>query len=327
MYKLIIVEDEVIVRKNVIKKIDWQKCGFEVVGEAENGKDALEIIEALKPDVIISDIEMPFMDGLELSKIVRDKYPIIKIILLTGFDEFKYAQSAIELEVIEYILKPVSSENLIKTLTKIKQQIDVEIDQKEDLALLKHDYLRNLPIIKGNFFNDLITSSGEKEEIINKANYLNIDLNVNIFICSVINIDKTLINKTNFTGSDYELIKFAVMNTAMEIIDKNNLGYVFSNEKYIVIVSLFKEKEKELIEQRNFKALEEIRFSIEKYMKINITMGIGNLIDKIEDISNSYKNAIVALNYRFVVGNNKLIYIEDLEPQNQAKIEFDERMT
>ena len=325
MYKLAIFEDEPTVRKNIIKKIDWEKYGFKIVGEAENGKEALEVIEATCPDVIITDIEMPFMDGLELSKITREKYPTVKIVILTGFDEFKYAQSAIELEVVEYILKPVSSEGLITTIKKLKQQLDIEINQKENLQLLKENYLKSLPIIRENFLNELITNKHEKVDVLEKADYLNMNFHGKICICSVISIDKTSINKTNFAQSDYELIKFAILNTSREIVEKTNLGHVFSHEDHIVIISLFLENDKELIEKKLFKHLEEISYSIEKYMKITVSIGIGNLSSNIEEISNSYKNALISLNYRFIIGNNKLIYIDDLEPQSQIKIEFDEK--
>lgn len=325
MYKLAIFEDEPTVRKNIIKKIDWEKYGFEIVGEAENGKEALEVIEATSPDVIITDIEMPFMDGLELSKITREKYPTVKIVILTGFDEFKYAQSAIELEVVEYILKPVSSEGLITTIKKLKLQLDIEIDQKENLQLLKQNYLKSLPILRENFLNELITNKHENIDVLEKANYLNMNFNGKIFICSVISIDKTSIIKTNFAQSNYELIKFAVLNTSREIVEKINLGYVFSHEDHIVILNIFLDSDKVQIEEKLFKYLEEVRYSIEKYMKITVSIGIGNLSYNIEEISNSYKNALISLNYRFIIGSNKLIYIDDIEPQNQIKIEFDQK--
>ena len=121
MYKLVIIEDEVLLRKSIIEKIEWEKCGFIIAGEAENGRDALDVIDSVNPDVIITDIDMPFLNGMELSKIVTDKYPMMKIVLLSGYDEFKYAQKAIELNVIEYILKPISSEELTIILLRIKQ--------------------------------------------------------------------------------------------------------------------------------------------------------------------------------------------------------------
>ena len=104
MYKLILVDDEEEVRKGIVQKINWQQYGFDLVGQAENGREALEIAEKFTPDIVITDIKMPFMDGLELSEALKKRFPTIKIIILTGFDEFEYAQKAINLNVIEYVM-------------------------------------------------------------------------------------------------------------------------------------------------------------------------------------------------------------------------------
>lgn len=324
MYRLVMIEDELIVRRNIIKKVKWDECGFEIVGEAENGKEGLEIIESLNPDVIISDIEMPFMDGLELASIVREKYPTMKIILLTGFDEFKYAQKAIELNVIEYILKPVSLEDMVKVLKKVRLQLDKEISEKEDIEILKSHYLESIPIIRANFLNTLITNKQDREEVIGRAAGLNLNLNGDMFLLSVISIDKNSIGGTNFKYEDFELLKFAILNTTEEIIMKYDVGVAFCYENYVAIIFSFDENDKVYILNKTFRILEEIRQNIEKYMKLTVTIGIGNFCSQIENISDSYISAIAALDYRLVIGNNRLIYIEDLEPKNHEKVVFDD---
>lgn len=119
MYRLLLVDDEEEVRKGILNKIDWQACGFEIAGEAENGKEALEVAEKTMPDVVITDIKMPFMDGLTLSQLLLEKITNVKIIILTGFDEFEYTQKAVKLNLAEYcgknscrLLYPASIEEL-----------------------------------------------------------------------------------------------------------------------------------------------------------------------------------------------------------------------
>ena len=112
LYRIILVDDEEEVRKSIIRKIDWQAVGFTVVGDAENGEDALEKIEALEPDVVLTDIRMPYMDGLTLAEKIRQRYPSMKIVIFSGYDDFDYAKRAIKLNVTEYILKPVNVEEL-----------------------------------------------------------------------------------------------------------------------------------------------------------------------------------------------------------------------
>ncbi|MBZ9686030.1 response regulator [Clostridium estertheticum] len=324
MYKLIIIEDELILRKNIIKKIEWEKYGFCVVGEAENGRDAIDVIDCTNPDVIITDIDMPFMNGLELSKIVTEKYPMIKIVILSGFDDFKYAQQAIELNVAEYVLKPISSEELIKTLVKIKVQIDEEIFKKENLQELKEHYLKSLPVMKGNFLSSLVVGKQPKEGILNKALYYNIDLLGEVFACAVVSIDKNMFNDNNFSQEEAELNRYGVFNIIEEVILKHSLGIVFSHYDYIIAIMKNDEKNKEYMVSKIFMALEEARQCIEKYMQFTVTIGIGSLCTSIENIDESFFGGLAALEYRFVAGNNKLIYIDDLEPQKTKKMVFDD---
>jgi len=119
MYKLILVDDEEEVRKGILQKINWKELGFEIVGEAENGREALEMAEKVTPDVVITDIKMPFMDGIKLTGLIGEKFPSTKVIILTGFDQFEYAQEAVKLNVIEYVLKPISSKELIDVLKRV----------------------------------------------------------------------------------------------------------------------------------------------------------------------------------------------------------------
>lgn len=124
LYRIILVDDEEEVRKGIIRKIDWENLGFQVVGDAENGEDALEKIEQLEPDVVMTDIRMPYMDGLTLCSRIRQKYPSVKILIFSGFDDFEYAQTAIKLNVTEYILKPVNVEELTEILNRVRDNLD-----------------------------------------------------------------------------------------------------------------------------------------------------------------------------------------------------------
>ena len=126
------MDDEEEVRKSIIRKIDWEAVGFTVVGDAENGEDALEKIESLEPDVVLTDIRMPYMDGLTLAEKIRQKYPSMKIVIFSGYDDFEYAKRAIKLNVTEYILKPVNVEELTAILKRIQANLDEEIEQKRN---------------------------------------------------------------------------------------------------------------------------------------------------------------------------------------------------
>lgn len=129
MYTIVIADDEAELRQALVRRINWKEVGFEVVGEAENGAEALELVEKLEPDLLLTDVRMPFMSGIELARAVREIRPNIQIAFLSGFDDFTYAQQAIQYNIISYLLKPISSKELTEELKKIKQKIDVKFQE------------------------------------------------------------------------------------------------------------------------------------------------------------------------------------------------------
>lgn len=342
MYKLILVDDEEEVRKGIVQKIDWKKCGFEIAGEAENGREALEIVEKVVPDVILADIKMPFMDGLELSEVLRERFPSTKIVIITGFDEFEYAQKAVRLNVIEYVLKPISSEELTNILVKIKVKIDEEIAQKRNIQILKEHYRRSLPILREKFLASLITGKLNKKEICEKTNYYGLNLNGDEFVVSIISIDNGVastnrIRNYSQVGSNFEsdedfdnipegkeLLNFSLLRICKDIVNKHNLGMAFLYNDHIVIISVHDEGDREPVVRKSLSVLEEIRQGAQKFLGITVTAGIGMVCRDIVQIKHSYESALTALDYRLVLGGNRIICIEDLEPQCSQKIVFDE---
>ena len=125
MYTVIVADDEQEIRRSLIRKVDWGSVGFQVIGEAENGAEALELTEKLEPDLLLTDIRMPFISGIELARQVREIRPATQIAFLSGFDDFSYAQQAIQYNIISYLLKPISSSELEKELLKMKELFDI----------------------------------------------------------------------------------------------------------------------------------------------------------------------------------------------------------
>ena len=120
LYRVLLVDDEEDIREGISRKMDWLGLGFSLVGEAANGQDALELAESLRPDVILTDIKMPFMDGLELCRILTDRLPAARFVVFSGFDAFEYAKQAIQMNVVEYILKPINADELSAVLRRLK---------------------------------------------------------------------------------------------------------------------------------------------------------------------------------------------------------------
>ena len=124
MYTVVVADDEEDLRKTIIRRVDWESIGFTVVGEAENGVEALELVTKTEPDLLLTDIRMPFISGLELARQVREVRPSTQIAFLSGYDDFSYAQEAIRYNIISYLLKPISIDELEKNLKQIKEKLD-----------------------------------------------------------------------------------------------------------------------------------------------------------------------------------------------------------
>ncbi|WML33963.1 response regulator [Clostridium sp. OS1-26] len=320
MYKIILVDDEEEVRRGVLNKIQWNRYGFEIIGEAENGKEALEIVEKSTPDLVITDIRMPFMDGMKLTQILYERFPTIKTIILTGFDEFEYAKTAIKLNVIEYVLKPISSEDIIELLINVKEKLDREFEEKKNIKLLKEIYIKSLPILREKFLSSIIRGNINIDEIREKEKKYNINLQGEAFLISIIAIDY---NIENINNKDKEILIFQVLKLIEEIINKHSIGLAFIEDDNIIILNISQDSGKKLILEKAGKVLEEIRQSIVKYLNLSVTIGIGTSCEDISGVSLSYKNAIAALGYRIILGNNRLIFIEDVEPKRENEIIFD----
>lgn len=152
LYKAFLVEDGIVTREGIRDSVDWTRSGFRWCGKApDQGEIALSMIEAEQPEILITDIKMPFMDGLELSRIVRQRLPQTRIVILSGHDEFRYAQEAIQLGVTEYLLKPVSAQGLMDVLIRIRNQIEGERQQQEHLRRLLDQVHDNITVMRQRF--------------------------------------------------------------------------------------------------------------------------------------------------------------------------------
>lgn len=156
MYTLLLVDDEEDVIEVIERKVSWEQIGFHVVGYAGNGFKALEMMEDMQPDVVMTDIRMPYMDGLELCSNIRQRFPATKLLLFTGFDDFEYAKEAVHLEIEEYILKPLNLAEITEVFKKLKTKLDDELNEKKNTDILKQYYAASLPVLQSNFYTTLI---------------------------------------------------------------------------------------------------------------------------------------------------------------------------
>ncbi|MGM0882370.1 MAG: response regulator [Bacillota bacterium] len=333
MYKLLLVDDEPEVTEGLMVEIDWERCGFTEVRTAGNGKEAIEIFEKMEPDVLITDISMPYMNGLELSEWVRKMYPITRIVILSGHDEFEYAKQAIHLHVEAYVLKPFSGEQLTETIIEVAKRMDEEREKRGNIELLEEHYRTSLPIVREKFLSSLITRKQPLKGIYDKAEKYGLRLQGEGYIVSIIVVNHSDEQSEAAAGPsfyslassyDLDLKLFSVSNIAEEIWMKHGLGKVFIHQDQVVLFTVSQVPEAATVMEQTQDALKEILQSIEKFMRFPVTIGVGTFTRDIGSLKYAYESAAVALDYRRILGNNLIICIDDLEDRVHEKLLFDE---
>ena len=216
MYTLLLVDDEEEVTRIIAKKVKWNDLGFSVTGHANNGLKALEMLEEMQPDVVMTDIRMPYMDGLELCGQIREKYPATKLVLFTGFDDFEYAKEAVHLEIEEYVLKPLNAAEITKVFEDLKKKLDQEINEKKSAELLKKYYKDSLPLLQANFYSTLIEGRVPEEELTKYLTNYQIDFTGPLYGCVLIHASKTQVPK----DMDPQLVAISVDKQAGERLEQ-----------------------------------------------------------------------------------------------------------
>lgn len=199
MFKAFLVEDEVVVREGMRNNILWEQYGFAYAGDAPDGELAVPLIRQIQPDLLITDIRMPFMDGLALIELVRKELPRTKIIIISGYDDFSYAQQAIRLGVEQYLLKPIVKEKIAETLISLQKKMESEQRQREYLARFQREAQEYETFSRRRFFEQIVTGGLSVSEITETAKTMCIDLNAPFY-----NIVLFSLNSAQYDGSSPE---------------------------------------------------------------------------------------------------------------------------
>ncbi len=324
LYSILLADDEEEVRKGIIRKIDWENLGFQVVGDAENGEEALEKIEQLKPDVVMTDIRMPYMDGLTLAKRIRQKYPSTRILIFSGYDDFEYAQQAIKLNVTEYILKPVNVEELTEILNRVRENLNEEIEQRRNIRRIRESYQNSLPILKELFLNDLVKGNVPEEEVRFKLKEYGVNiLGALKWMAAVVSVDAQEKRETDSSlHKERELIPISVKQFMEDSLKQYFRFTIFSSTNDIILIVAIDE----FNTQTGFiDLLEDTCKEAKKILGVTVTVGVGHGTGKLEQIGESYQAAVDALGYKAIVGTGGPIFITDMEPVNRGRLQLGQK--
>lgn len=311
-YKVILVDDEAEVIDMIEKKIHWNDLGFEVAGSATNGVKALELVEKLQPDVVLTDIKMPYMDGLELSRRLNREYPNIYIMLCTGFDEFEYAKEAVHLEIKEYMLKPVNATELSESLTNLKHTLDREREEKLNVKKLNDYFQEVLPKLQSNFFISLIEGRVEKHDYERFLQAYQVDMKGPLFGCVIFHTSENHVPE----GMNPLLLSMSVEREIKQrLMDQwNRREFIYMGNTLLILELDAEDKITQITDACD-------RFCRWAYriMGAVVTAGIGTVCDSLYEISLSYERAREAVSYRVLYGTKRAINIGEIVPKEQIK--------
>lgn len=321
MLKIFLAEDEVVVRETIKRMIPWEELGFELVGEAADGEMALPLLLRQQPDLLITDIKMPFMDGLTLARLAKKEIPGLKVVILSGYDDFNYAKQAIGIGVEDYLLKPITKNALIERLSEIRSRYEHEKTQKEYYEKFQREMQAYEKNSSRDFFEALVGGSMDMMEVYKRAEKLGLDIvaeayNVLIF---TMNCDEVFSGQrdeySSWEAESLELLENFFAGHSSAMLFRSN---IFS---YGVLLK----GQRETIEENTRACVDEIRKILSRQDgRREWFLAVGQSVERLSQIQKSYHTASRAFSQRYLYDENILYYdeMETMEhPGGQAETE------
>lgn len=318
-YSVLLVDDEEDVIRIIMKKLDWESMGLVIIGHAANGVEALEMAEELSPDIVMTDIKMPYMDGLTLCKKLKELSRTIRVIIFSGFDEFEYAKEAIKMEAAEYLLKPVNAVELKEVFERVKNDLDRELDEKRNTDKLRAYYMESLPVLQESFYMALLEGRIAPEQIGRYMDSYQVQLKGPYYVVAVLHISQQSLEEES--RMDPFLQAVSVRKFAEEQVEDRWRSRVVIYLGDIIMISQMHSRE-EMLEYTN--EMDRLCRMAKKVCNARITAGIGYLCDNLEQLPLSYQGAKQAVSYRVLYGNTRAISISEVEPAEHVELNWED---
>ena len=279
MYRVLLVDDEILVRDAIKENIDWKGLDCELTGICENGQQAAEFVKTHPVDIVLTDILMPYMDGMELSHFLHDNYPDVVIVIFSGFGEFEYAKKAIQYNVSEYLLKPVTAVELTAVINKMKEKVDQTRKEKvkmEKLTKASENYRKNAQVIRSKAIEALVNCTTNVEESIERLQNMGIELSAVRYRVAMFDIDlySDMYQVDVEKRQESALMAFVLYNISNEIVTREQAGIAYQEGGNRVCI-LFQEKWSRDFTTKTKMICKEIQDKMKEVMGIEVSMGIG----------------------------------------------------
>lgn len=312
MLKIFLVEDEIVMREGIKNNIDWGREGFDFVGEASDGELAYPLIQKTHPDILITDIRMPFMDGLELSRLVKQEMPDLKIIILSGYDEFEYAKEAISIGITDYLVKPIGGAQLLEAIKKVAQTVEEEKQQRQFLETFQKEQEENARIARQKFFRKLVSGKLQVSAALKEGRENGMELAANRYNIILFQI---------FTGKEAEAYS-EEQNRVSQLIERRaeEISGVIPVELGLEgWAFILKETSENSLEQMEDELSEKLKDAVvEGADQMEYFGGIGNAVGRLSELNRCFEDANRAFAYRYLKERNQFIHC-DQEPESSEE--------
>ena len=305
MYRVLLVDDEILVRDAIKENIDWKGLDCELVGDCENGQQAAEFVKTHPVDIVLTDILMPYMDGMELSHFLHDNYPDVVIVIFSGFGEFEYAKKAIQYNVSEYSLKPVTAVELTAVINKMKEKVDQTRKEKvkmEKLTKASENYRKNAQVIRSKAIEALVNCTTNVEESVERLQGMGIELSAVRYRVAMFDIDlySDMYQVDVEKRQESALMAFVLYNISNEIVTREQAGIAYQEGGNRVCI-LFQEKWSRDFTTKTKMICKEIQDKMKEVMGIEVSMGIGVWVKTPGELLISHDIASQVMQYRYLL--------------------------
>ena len=297
LLSIMIADDEAVVREGMRDRLDWAGLGFELVGAFADGRTALAAVRDSPPDVLLTDIRMPFLDGIELTRHVAAVAPHTRVLLLTGHDEFEYAQEAVRLQVWDFLLKPISARELAQVLARLSADLLAQRRKTQETERLRDQWERSLPILRERALNEFILGNEPAESVVERLQDMGVAIPTGRLRVILVSPDARAVP---------DLTHLELSNLVQESFDPREPALTFTTREGAVAV-VYTGADGEL-----FSRLDQLRRRIGEATDVSVTVAVGTAVGRRSDVRRSYRSAQQLLLHRFLSGGNRVITEESV---------------
>ncbi|WP_373230020.1 response regulator [Cohnella sp.] len=310
MINVLIADDELLMRIGLKSMINWEEQGFQIIGEAANGKEALEIAREQKPDLIITDIKMPVMDGLELIREASGFLDSCEYVILSCMDDFQYVKEALKLGAADYLIKSdIKQQQLVEVLDTIKRKVEIS-SRKDNME----PYKRGVNYLKETLFKEMLSGFRKEEDFVNQLQTLNIRVRQEDMMLLKLKVDHFEIIRKKYVEKDEQLLRYAVINILEEIIPRkwSKEIIVENSAEYLIVMNIHEASGGKLHKDELGRLFEKLFIAMRDFLNISFSIGVSSIVPSFKYLKAAYHEADIALKSHFYNENGKVITYEEI---------------